>query len=425
MTSGGQLAPPRSEPAGEMTPNSILLFSHSPFYRLNDTIFFDTQAQNGLRLYTENFDVVRIMAPLVEDRQDGLPSGASALKPFLEAHPTVEPVMLPRRGTIKFLTQDLRRGRKIIREKIAESQYLVFGFSGYIGDWGTVSCRTAARMGRSYAVFKDLVGHRSERIYQRKMQRSAPRRLLDRLKNILMEYSDRQVVRGSALALLHGRDTLDYYSAFASNPQLVHNIHISKADHISEAALTKRLEKRDPNMLNLSYAGRVEEVKGPDDWVRAIEGALHHGTRLSATWYGTGVLLEAQRKQVADRGLQNNVTFAGFVDHKQMLSRIRASDIFLFTHLTEESPRCLIEALSMGLPLVGYDSAYPRDLVGNSQAGLFVARGDTEALSRALKELSADPERLKAMALDARRVAEPLNDVDVFRHRSDIIKEAL
>jgi glycosyltransferase involved in cell wall biosynthesis len=408
-----------------MTPDSILLFSHSPFFRVNDTVFFDTQAQNGLRLYAENFDVVRIMAPLVEGPQDGPPSGASALKPFLDAHPTVEPVMLPRRGTVKFLTRDLRPGRKVIREQIAASQYLVFGFSGYIGDWGTVACRMAARMDRPYAVFKDLVGHRSERVYQRRMRRSAPRRFLDWLKNILMEYSDRQVVRGSALALLHGRDTLDHYSAFASNPRLVHNIHISKADHISDAALTRRLQERDPNMLNLSYAGRVEEVKGPDDWIRAIENALHQGTRLCATWYGTGDLLDAQRKQVADRGLETSVTFAGFVDHKQMLSRLHASDIFLFTHLTEESPRCLIEALSAGLPLVGYDSAYPRDLVGASQAGLFVPRGDTAALARALQELSADPERLKAMALDARRVAEPLNDEDVFRHRSDIIKEAL
>ena len=77
-----------------MTPNSVLLFVHPPFYRTRDGIFFDSQAQNGLRLWAEHFDTVRIMAPLVDASASGVPSDASALQPFLEAHPTVEPVML-------------------------------------------------------------------------------------------------------------------------------------------------------------------------------------------------------------------------------------------------------------------------------------------------------------------------------------------
>ena len=85
----------------------------------------------------------------------------------------------------------------------------------------------------------------------------------------------------------------------------------------------------------------------------------------------------------------------------------------------------LIEALAAGLPLVGFDNAYVRDLVGDSDAGLFVPRGDTDALQQALQSLAEDPDRLAAMAQAARKVAGPLNDEDVFRHRSDIIKEAL
>ena len=60
---------------------------------------------------------------------------------------------MPRRGTKRFVTRDLWAGRKVIRQQIADSQYLVFAFSGYVGDWGTVACRMARRMGRPHAVF--------------------------------------------------------------------------------------------------------------------------------------------------------------------------------------------------------------------------------------------------------------------------------
>ncbi len=407
-----------------MTPGSILLFVHPPFYRADGKIFFDAQAQNGLRLWAENFEVVRLMAPLDDMTLDQVPSDAKPLQPFLEAHPSVEPIMLPRRGIKAFITQERAPGRKIIAEKIKASQYLVFGFSGYIGDWGTEAARIATQMGRPYAVFKDGVAHRVARITQSKEQRSALRRLRHRFDNWLMKTRDQRTVRGSALALLHGQDTLEYYGALASNPRLVHNIHISKADRISEEALAARLAARDESLLHIAYAGRVEEIKGPDHWTAAVERAQAQGVQARATWYGTGTLFEEQSAKLAASPLSETVSFAGFMAHKDMLPKLHHADLFMFTHMTEESPRCLIEALSAGLPLVGYDSAYARDLVGDSQAGLFVPRGDIDALAGALKTLADDPDRLRAMAQDARKVAEPLNDEDVFRARGNIIKEA-
>lgn len=407
-----------------MTPGSILLFVHPPFYKAGDQIFFDAQAQNGLRLWAANFDLVRLMAPLDEmDRKD-VPSDAKPLQPFLDAHPSVEPIMLPRRGMKRFLMEDRAPGRKIIAEKITASQYLVFGFSGYIGDWGTEGCRIAAGMGRPYAVFKDGVAHRVARITQAKTERTVLRRWRDDFENWVMKTRDQRTVRASALALLHGQDTMEYYGALASNPRLVHNIHISKADRISEETLAQRLDTRDAAQLQIAYAGRVEEIKGPDHWTAAIGKAQDQGVQARATWYGTGTLFEEQSAKLAASPLAGTVRFAGFMAHKDMLPELHRADLFLFTHMTEESPRCLIEALSAGLPLVGYDSAYARDLVGDSAAGLFVPRGDTDALATALKTLAQTPDRLRTMAQDARRIAEPLNDEDVFRARGDIIKEA-
>ncbi len=407
-----------------MTPGSVLLFVHPPFYAVGDKVFFDTQAQNGLRLWAKNFDEVRIMAPL-EHTPGGAPADASPLQPFLEKHPTVTPVMLPRRGTIRFLTQDIWREKKTIREQIDRSEFLVFGFSGYIGDWGTVACRMAKRMGRPYAVFKDGVAHRVLRIAQEKENRSPLTQLRHLLENRWMRRSDRQVVKSSTLALLHGQDTMEYYQSYATQPRMVHDIHISKADLIPRDVLDLRLRGRKADALRISYAGRVEQIKGPDHWVNAIGAAQASNVEISAQWFGTGALLDEHRELVTSKALNKVIDFKGFVDHRDMLQELRKSDVFVFAHMTEESPRCLIEALAAGLPLVGYDCAFARDLVGETGAGLFVPRGDIDALADALRTLARSPEKVEAMSQGARRAAAPLNDDDVFRERGKIIKSAL
>ena len=409
----------------EMIPNSILLFVHPPFYKVGDRVFFDTQAQNGLRLWAANFETVRVMAPLIDTAPQDVPSDAGDLQPFLEAHQMVEPIMLPQRGTRRFLIEDLSAGKKVIRDQIKASQFLVFAFSGYLGDWGTVACLTAARMGRPFAAFKDSVDHHIAQIEIEKEKRALSQQLSRHFQRLMIKYRDRIVLRKSDLALLHGRDTMDYYAPFASNPHLVHDIHLSKDDQIHPDALELRLAERDKTTLRIVYAGRVEEIKGPDQWVKALSEASREGAALTARWYGNGTLLDKQKAQLAERYPEAPVSFEGYMPHDKMLKAMQQADVFAFTHLTNESPRCLIEALAAGLPIVGYDSAFARDLTGTSRAGLFVPRGDEAALKEAIKALASDPDRVEAMAWDARKVASPLNDEDVFRHRSDIIKEAL
>ncbi|MEP0329809.1 MAG: glycosyltransferase [Anderseniella sp.] len=400
---------------------SVLLYVHPPFYRVGKDVYFDTQAQNGLRLWAKNFAKVRVMAPVVDVDITDVPSDASQVMAFLQEHSAIEAIMLPRRGTKGFI-RDFRGGCRLISAKIETSEYLVFGFSGFVGDWGTVACLAAKFMKRPYAVFKDSVGHRVVRIFQKAEGRSLVRRNLN---CAVMKYSDRLVVRNAALSLLHGQDTFAYYRRFSQNPYLVHDIHIAKSDRIAQEALIDRLETRERKHLKVAYAGRVEAIKGPEHWVPAIAETIELGTKVTANWYGIGSLLDEQMANVESMGLGKDIIFNGWVDHKDIISKLKSADVFVFTHMTEESPRCLIEALSAGLPLVGFEGAYVRDLIGESKAGILVSRGDMHALAKALKTLADDPEKLVMMSIAAREVAKPLNDEDVFAERGKIIKANL
>ena len=148
--------------------------------------------------------------------------------------------------------------------------------------------------------------------------------------------------------------------------------------------------------------------------------------RLQATWLGDGPLLESARELVRELGLESAVQFRGFVaDRAEILSFLRAQDVFAFCHVTPESPRCLIEALISGLPIVGYDSSYARELVEGRGGALLSAIGDPVALASNLIGLAEEPVALERLTWQAAGNRGIYNDEAVFRHRSDLIKRYL
>jgi glycosyltransferase involved in cell wall biosynthesis len=137
-------------------------------------------------------------------------------------------------------------------------------------------------------------------------------------------------------------------------------------------------------------------------------------------------LLDDARTRVRELGLENSIRFDGFVsDRSAVLGFLRGLDMFLFTHVTPESPRCLIEALISGLPLIGYASSYARELVSHRGGGQFSPIGDSGALAENLIRLARNREELKRLTSEAANGRGIYNDEAVFAHRSELIKRFL
>lgn len=131
-------------------------------------------------------------------------------------------------------------------------------------------------------------------------------------------------------------------------------------------------------------------------------------------------------EKVDELGLTGKVITPGFVeDQAEILKTLRRAHIFLFCHKTPESPRSLIEALVSATPIVGYDSAYPRDLVADHGGGKFAPINDTTALRDVVIGLATDRLELEKLIAQAALAGQPFSDEDVFKHRSDLIKTYL
>ncbi len=399
----------------------LLIYAPVPLYRGDKGFWGEAQALNGLRLWARHFGQVIVMMPLAPGPP---PPGWAAVEDQGDALERVRIEPLPMAYRPDQFLRALPATRRRIRALVSEADYLSFAIGGLFGDWGLVASWEAHAMGRPFAVWTDRV----ESEVTRQQARHGPwrRRIRARLTHRPMAWAERWAIRRAALGLFHGRETHDAYAKWSRDPQLVHDIHLSPEDHLSDRALEAKLAAAGSGPLRIVYAGRAEPMKGPMDWLQVLARLHRRGVAFSAAWLGEGSELETMRARVSELGLDGQVSLPGFLDDRdRIFQALREAHLFLFCHKTPESPRCLIEALVSGCPIVGYEGAYARDLISAHGGGVLVPRDDVAALASRVAALDADRARLAELIRRARKDGDPFSDEAVFRHRSEIIKSKL
>lgn len=114
---------------------------------------------------------------------------------------------------------------------------------------------------------------------------------------------------------------------------------------------------------------------------------------------GDGPLRTVLEVEAMTAGLGGRTHFLGF--RRDIPVLMRASRAVLLPSQREGLPRSLLEALSMGLPIVGADIRGIRELV-DGDCGRLHSVGDAAGLAGALRELAADPAAAAAMGVRGR-----------------------
>jgi glycosyltransferase involved in cell wall biosynthesis len=112
---------------------------------------------------------------------------------------------------------------------------------------------------------------------------------------------------------------------------------------------------------------------------------------------GDGVLRPDLERLVRELGLEDAVTFRGYVGHDALLGEIRAGryDAMALTSLElpggvmEGIPVALMEAMALGLPVLTTATGSITELVDDG-CGRVVPQGDAAAIAAALRKLAGD-----------------------------------
>ncbi len=405
---------------------SLLLVVPVPFRVVDGQYGLDEQTCDGLVRWVEHFGRIVMAAPILPDKQAQELSKTETWRAIadLPCADRIELVPLPYGYKPAVYFRHYSRVRKLLSAKIQECEYLCFAPAVWIGDWASVACSEAIRLHRSYAMWADRVEYEVIRRLL-KEETSLKTKIKEQLTLPITKRHIHRLIRQSEVGLFQGQDCYTAYAPLSRNPHCVYDIHTQKSDQIRFDRLATKLDRlihNDP--LKLCYVGRAVEMKGAIDWIEIVHQLQQRGLKLTATWLGEGHLLSEMKQLAATLGIADLITFGGFVsDRAQMLETMQQQDVFMFCHKTPESPRCLVEALVSGLPIVGYDSPYPRGLVAQHGGGIFTALSDRTALADQIVALDRDRATLCDLVRQAAESGKLYDEETVFQHRSDLIKK--
>jgi glycosyltransferase involved in cell wall biosynthesis len=161
---------------------------------------------------------------------------------------------------------------------------------------------------------------------------------------------------------------------------------------------------------------RVELGLGRDDMVVTCVGEfnanknhaflLNAWQRLSHRYGSAHLLLVGVGQDMA--ALQRKVEIeqiprVHFLGYRRDVPHIlQESDIVALVSKREGLPRCIMEAMAAGKPVVASNVRGNRDLVENGRTGFLVELGDVPGLGKALERLISDPELRAAMGAAGR-----------------------
>ena len=96
------------------------------------------------------------------------------------------------------------------------------------------------------------------------------------------------------------------------------------------------------------------------------------------------------------QSFRGRVRFLG--NRNDVASIMNASDIVVLASANEPFGRVLLEALSLGKPIIGPDRGGPIEIIGDNERGHLFATGDAERLSKTLRRVLDDPAGAAAKA---------------------------
>jgi glycosyltransferase involved in cell wall biosynthesis len=392
-----------------------------PFQRQADgRLFCEEQAANGLDQWADNFSHVTVIAPTLENTTQ--PGGSTMVwrDPATLRHSgEITLVPVPMAYSLPRFLASIARVRRTLIEHISRNRYLQFGVGGLVGDWAAVGARLAQSRKLPYSVHADRVEY--EVLFRLARDHSPLRRMKAQFIGHLTRAYHRSIIRDCALGLWHGKECYLAYSPWARENHLIHDIHLKPSDAIPVAELEVKCEDAASDTLRIVYAGRLDPMKAPFDWLRALRTAADRGVDFEAVWLGDGPLRAEFKALVSTLGLSDRVRAPGFVGRRELLRELRRADIFVFTHITPESPRCLLESLVSGTPIVGYKNPFAEDLTVGRGGGVFVPIGDWQMLGEEIVAINTDRRQLAGHMRNAAHNGRRFNDETVFRERSDLI----
>ncbi len=162
-----------------------------------------------------------------------------------------------------------------------------------------------------------------------------------------------------------------------------------------------RPQKSDAETRAIGFIGQMIPRKNIKDILDVFEQTAKLLPNIKLQLLGDGESREQLEKYAERLESRERIEFLGF-RHDRM-EFLKNFDLFVMTSKDEGIPRCLMEAMGMGVPVAAYDIPGIDQLVTHEDTGLLAEFGDTETLHEYWHRMLTQHENAKSLAESGRK----------------------
>jgi glycosyltransferase involved in cell wall biosynthesis len=152
----------------------------------------------------------------------------------------------------------------------------------------------------------------------------------------------------------------------------------------------------------VTFVGRLIYAKGAQDLIRAFSNITESELKMRLIIVGDGPYRNELEQLISQNGKKADIIMVGQKDQEQLVDILSITDIFVNPSYSEGFPTSVLEAASIGIPVIATDVGGTKEIITDNNTGILVQAGNVNQLENKLHDLSTDKELRMNLANNGR-----------------------
>ncbi len=188
----------------------------------------------------------------------------------------------------------------------------------------------------------------------------------------------------------------------ATNIQLVHNGIDTTIFKKKEDINCRQKLGISNDAVVITFVGRLIYAKGVQDLISAFTRIKEANPNTKLLIVGDGPYRANLENLAHQNDCRSDILFLGHKNQDEVIDILSITDICVNPSYSEGLPTSVMEAASIGLPIIATDVGGTGEIIANHETGMLVKTGDTGQLEQKLRELLTNTELRTVLGLNAR-----------------------
>jgi len=186
----------------------------------------------------------------------------------------------------------------------------------------------------------------------------------------------------------------------------------------------KKICRAKAGYINVTFLGLIADKKGIFDLIEVVSRLLKNGFNIHLTIGGNGNTGRLY-KEIKSKGLQDNITYAGWIVGDDKDTLMRNTDIFVLPSYGEGMPMTILEAMSYAIPVIATNVGGIPELIKDGETGYLIEPGNLDQLLEKMKKLIEDENMRLSMGKKGIEAVEKDFSISEMANKIDEIYESL